>query len=58
MKTIDQIYINGEFVTTHGNETLKLLNPATNDVIGTVRLGDEDGNEVEFSAAQLKVHNC
>jgi len=40
MRTIDQIYIDGAFVTPHGEEIADLFNPATEARIGTVRLGD------------------
>ena len=29
MQSINQIYINGEFVTPHGEERFELFNPAT-----------------------------
>jgi aldehyde dehydrogenase (NAD+) len=35
---IDKIYIDGEFVTPHGTEPFDLVNPATGQVIGQVRL--------------------
>ncbi|WP_320727967.1 aldehyde dehydrogenase family protein [Enterobacter sp. 118C5] len=41
MHTIEQIFINGEFVTPHGTERFDLYNPATAQVIGQVRLADE-----------------
>ncbi|ENG8678804.1 hypothetical protein ACOBM3_02955 [Enterobacter hormaechei] len=41
MRTIEQIFINGEFVTPHGTEWFDLYNPATAQVIGQVRLADE-----------------
>lgn len=41
MHTIEQIFINGEFVTPHGAEWFDLYNPATAQVIGQVRLADE-----------------
>jgi hypothetical protein len=41
MHTIEQIFINGEFVTPHGTEWFDLYNPATAQVIGQVRLADE-----------------
>jgi acyl-CoA reductase-like NAD-dependent aldehyde dehydrogenase len=34
MHTIEQIFINGEFVTPHGTEWFDLYNPATAQVIG------------------------
>ncbi len=41
MQIIDKIYINGAFVRPHGNELFDLYNPATEQVIGRVRLADE-----------------
>ncbi|MEP8502184.1 hypothetical protein ABKW02_24320, partial [Enterobacter cloacae] len=41
MHHIEQIFINGEFVTPHGTERFDLYNPATAQVIGQVRLADE-----------------
>ncbi len=40
MQIIDHIYIDGEFVTPHGDEFFDLFNPATEQVIGRVRLAD------------------
>jgi aldehyde dehydrogenase (NAD+) len=40
MQIIDKIYINGAFVTPHGEELFDLFNPATEQVIGRVRLAD------------------
>jgi aldehyde dehydrogenase (NAD+) len=52
MKSINQIYINGEFVTPHGTETFDLINPTTNLKIGEVRLGDEQDTKAAISAAK------
>ncbi|AXY72578.1 aldehyde dehydrogenase family protein [Paraflavitalea soli] len=41
MKTINQVYINGQFTTPHGEEVLELLNPATHQLLHQVILGDE-----------------
>jgi aldehyde dehydrogenase (NAD+) len=40
MQMIDKIYIDGAFVTPHGDELFDLFNPATEQVIGRVRLAD------------------
>ena len=40
MRTIDKIYIDGQFVPPHGQELFDLFNPATEEKIGQVRLGD------------------
>ena len=52
MRTIDQIYIDGAFVTPHGEEIADLFNPATEARIGTVRLGDEVDAQAAVAAAR------
>lgn len=52
MHTIEQIFINGEFVTPHGTEWFDLYNPATARVIGQVRLADEVDAERAIAAAK------
>jgi aldehyde dehydrogenase (NAD+) len=52
MRTIDKIYIDGQFVTPHGEELFDLFNPATEERIGQVRLGDEVDTEAAVAAAK------
>jgi aldehyde dehydrogenase (NAD+) len=52
MRDIDQIYIDGEFVTPHGEAVAPLFNPATEESIGTVRLGDATDVDRAVAAAQ------
>ncbi|NLR98384.1 aldehyde dehydrogenase family protein [Rhizobium sp. P38BS-XIX] len=52
MRTIDTIYINGRFVQPHGTEVAPLFNPATEEQIGTVRLGDEQDVDNAVRAAK------
>jgi aldehyde dehydrogenase (NAD+) len=52
MKMIDQVYIDGEFVTPHGTEIFDLYNPATEQVIGQVRLADADDARRAIAAAK------
>ncbi|HDR2500846.1 TPA: aldehyde dehydrogenase family protein [Enterobacter roggenkampii] len=52
MHTIEQIFINGEFVTPHGTERFNLYNPATAQVMGQVRLADEVDAERAIAAAK------
>lgn len=52
MRTIDQIYINGAFVTPHGTEMYNLINPTNNEVIGKVRLGDEVDTQLAIASAK------
>ncbi|ULU23771.1 aldehyde dehydrogenase family protein [Dyella terrae] len=52
MFSIDQIYIDGAFVTPHGEERFELFNPTTENVIGTVRLADADDARRAIAAAK------
>ncbi|TXI07058.1 MAG: aldehyde dehydrogenase family protein [Rhizobium sp.] len=52
MRTIDTIYINGSFVQPHGKEEAPLFNPATEEQIGVVRLGDEQDVDDAVRAAK------
>ena len=52
MHHIEQVYINGEFVTPHGTERFDLYNPATARVIGQVRLADAVDGERAIAAAK------
>ncbi|MDV5623491.1 aldehyde dehydrogenase family protein, partial [Leclercia adecarboxylata] len=52
MHYIEQISINGEFVTPHGTERFDLYNPATARVTGQARLADEVDAERAIAAAK------
>lgn len=52
MRMIDRIYIDGEFVTPHGDERFDLFNPATEEKIGEVRLGDAQDARTAIAAAK------
>lgn len=52
MRHIEQIFINGEFVTPHGTERFDLYNPATAQVFGQVCLADEHDAERAIAAAK------
>ncbi|ATB37904.1 aldehyde dehydrogenase [Cystobacter fuscus] len=52
MERIDQIYIDGAFVTPHGDEWFNLFNPATEEVIGQVRLADAEDARRAIAAAK------
>ncbi|WP_423200086.1 MULTISPECIES: aldehyde dehydrogenase family protein [unclassified Cupriavidus] len=61
MHQIDQIYLDGAFVTPHGDEWFDLFNPATEQTIGRVRLADvEDARRAiaAASAARTRVANA
>jgi len=40
MRKINKIYIDGSFITPHGNEQFDLYNPAIATIIGHVQLAD------------------
>ena len=52
MQSIEHIYINGQFVTPHGQEWFDLHNPSTEEVIGRVRLGDAQDAQRAIAAAE------
>jgi len=52
MQIIDRIYIDGAFVTPHGEEYFELFNPASEAVIGRVRLADEADANAAIAAAK------
>ena len=52
MRTIDKVYIDGQFVTPHGQELFDLFNPATEEKIGQVRLGDAVDAKTAVAAAK------
>jgi aldehyde dehydrogenase (NAD+) len=52
MYRIDQIYINGQFVTPHGEELFDLVNPTTGQLAGQVRLGDAEDTRRAIAAAK------
>src|ERR1700751_5321744 len=52
MRSIDTIYIDGAFVTPHGDDRAPLFNPATEKQIGEVRLGDAEDVNLAVAAAK------
>ena len=52
MKTIDTLYIDGAYTAPHGSDMFDLHNPATGEVIGQVRLGDEVDARAAIAAAK------
>jgi len=52
MKTINKIYINGEFVTPKGTEVFDLINPTTNNKEAEVILANQEDVQDAVNAAQ------
>ncbi|MGJ1407957.1 aldehyde dehydrogenase family protein [Sphingobacterium sp. G1-14] len=52
MKTVNQIYSNGEFVIPHGTEIYHLINPSNNEKIGEVTLADATDTKNAIAAAK------
>lgn len=52
MKTINHIYINGQFVTPHGNELFELVNPTTEETVAQVQLADVEDTRQAIAAAK------
>ena len=51
MQNLDKFYINGEWVTPHSEREFAVTNPATEQRIGTIRLGDEHDVDHAVAAA-------
>jgi aldehyde dehydrogenase (NAD+) len=52
MKTITQHYIDGAFVESHGRRVMESINPTNQQVLGSVRLGDEQDARRAIAAAK------
>jgi aldehyde dehydrogenase (NAD+) len=52
MKNERNFYINGKWVTPHSKKTLEVLNPANEEVIGTITLGDQEDVNAAVAAAR------
>jgi aldehyde dehydrogenase (NAD+) len=52
MKTIDKIYVNGEFITPQGTEYFDLISPVTNEKLGQVILGNQKDTQNAIAAAK------
>ena len=51
MKQYDKFFIGGEWVTPHGDRSIEVTNSATEEVIGTVPLGDAADVDAAVAAA-------
>ena len=52
MKIVNQHFINGRFVDSHGQETVDIHNPATGELIGRSTHGDAVDAERAIAAAK------
>ena len=53
MKNYEKFYINGEWVNPANElKTMDVINPATEDVIGTIAMGDSDDVDKAVKAAK------
>ncbi len=52
MRTIDRIYIDGELVAPEGQDVADLFNPATEEKIGQVQLGERADARTAVAAAK------
>ncbi len=52
MQTINQIYIDGAFVTPHGTETVEIINPTTERVLASAALADAEDTRRAIAAAK------
>jgi len=51
MNELKKFYINGEWIKPSGNEVLDVFNPATNEVVSQISLGNSDDVDLAVEAA-------
>ena len=56
MSNNEKFYINGEWVEPQGSETIEVINPATEEAIGTISLGNHADVDAAVVAAQEAFH--
>ena len=47
-----QMYINGEWVDSHSTETIEVMNPSDDSVLGVITAGNADDVDAAVSAAK------
>ena len=47
-----QMYINGEWVDSHSTETIEVMNPSDDSVLGTITAGNSDDVDKAVAAAK------
>lgn len=52
MRIFDQVYIDGRFQTAHGRAPLPLINPTTEEQIGTLIMADEEDARLAVESAK------
>ena len=52
MRNIERIYVGGKLAVPHGTERFSLFNPSEEQVIGQVRLADEEDARDAIAAAK------
>ena len=57
MSNNKKFYINGEWVEPQGAETIEVINPATEEAVGTVSLGNHGDVDAAVAAAQEAFHS-
>ena len=53
MENLGKFYINGKWVTPNSKQSMPVINPATEEEIGTVILGNNDDVDIAVKAANL-----
>ena len=53
MENQSKFYINGEWVNPMGSETIEVINPSDESVIGTIAAGTKDDIDAAVAAANI-----
>ena len=52
MKEMHKFYINGEWVNSLGSETIEVINPSDESIIGSIAAGTKEDIDVAVGAAK------
>ena len=52
MKEMHKFYINGEWVNSLGSETIEVINPSDESIIGSIAAGTKEDIDVAVAAAK------
>ena len=54
MKEMHKFYINGEWVNSLGSETIEVINPSDESIIGSIAAGTKE--DIDLAVAAAKKH--
>ena len=53
MQVYEKLYINGEWIQSSGNDVIEVVNPATEEIIGSIPVGSQGDVDAAVTAANV-----